>query len=136
MALRTRYAERVLGFLDIVAQQAPEHMDRWVHRAIDAVTHDVGGDYLGHANLFLLVAINPIEDPPRMSDTGLRALIDAVRRMRYFEVFRPARDLLVNAVASLLATADDERLRALMFRRLSDRLGSEDQRLLRDHFVR
>jgi tetratricopeptide (TPR) repeat protein len=136
MALRTRYAERVLRFLDIVAQQAPEHMDRWVHRAIDAVTHDVGGDYLGHANLFLLVAISPIEDPPRMSDTGLRALIDSVRRMRYFEVFRPARDLLVDAVASLLATTEDERLRALMFRRVSDRLGSEDQRLLRDHFVR
>jgi predicted nucleic acid-binding protein/tetratricopeptide (TPR) repeat protein len=136
VALQTRWAERVLAFLDAVAREAPEQMGKWVHRAIDAVTHDVGGDYLRHASLFLLVAINPLEDPPRMSDTGLGSLISSLRRMRYFEVFKPPRDLLVSAVADLLTTSEDATLRALMFRRVSDRLDAEDQELLRRHFVR
>jgi hypothetical protein len=136
VALQTRWAERVLAFLDAVAREAPDQVDKWVHRAVDAVTHDVGGDYLQHASLLLLVAINPLEDPPRMSDHGLRAFISSLRRMRYFQVFKPPYDLLVNAVGELLTTSDDETLRALMFRRVSDRLGEEDQQLLRKAFVR
>jgi hypothetical protein len=135
-SLLTRWAERILAFLDAVSREAPRDMDKWVHRAVDAATHDVGGDYLSHANAFLLAAINPLEDPPRMSDNGLRALISSLRRLRYFEVFRPPHDLLVTAVAEMLATADDDRVRALIFRRISDRLGDEDQALLRQHFVR
>jgi hypothetical protein len=136
VALRTRWAERVLAFLDAVAQEAPEQMDKWVHRAIDAVTYDVGGDYMGHAGMFLLVAINPLLDPPRITDQGLRAFISSLRRMRYFEIYRPPHDLLVIAVGQLLTTTDDHTLQALLFRRVSDRLSPEDQALLRETFVR
>ena len=136
VTLRTGWAERVITFLDTVAQEAPEDMDKWVHRAVDAVAHDVGGDYLGHAGLFLLVAINPLSDPPRMTDTGLRSLISSLRRMRYFQIFKPPGDLLVMAMEQLLTTADDPTLQALMFRRVSDRLSAEDQELLRQQFVR
>jgi hypothetical protein len=135
-SLVTRWAERILALLDAVAREAPEEMDKWVHRAVDAVTHDVGGEYLRHANFFLLAAINPLEEPPRMSDQGLRALISSLRRMRYFEIFKPPDDLLVTAVAELLTTTEDTTLRALLFRRVADRLSAEDQSLLRRHFVR
>jgi hypothetical protein len=135
-SLRGTWAERVLGLLDAVAREAPEHMDRWVHRAIDAAAHDVGGDYLGHAKLLLLVAINPLTDPPRMSDTGLRALIASLRQMRYFQVVRPPDDLLVIATAELLSITDDPPQQALLFRRVSDRLEVEDRELLRRRFVR
>jgi hypothetical protein len=134
--LRARWAERILVFLDAVAREAPEHMDKWVHRAVDAVTQDVGGNYLQHAILYILVAINPLEDPPRMSDDGLRALISSLRRMRYFRIFKPSQDFLVTAMGQLLTTSDDETLRALMFRRVSERLGVEDRELLRRHFVK
>jgi hypothetical protein len=136
LMLGIQWAERTLGLLDMIAGEAPEHMDKWVHRAIDAATHDVGGDYLGRAKLFLLVAINPLVESPRMTDVGLRALIASVRRMRYFEVFKPPRDLLVIAVEELLGITQDPAVRAALFRRVSDRLGSDDQALLRKHFVR
>jgi hypothetical protein len=136
VSLRAVWAERVLGLLDAVAREAPEHMGRWVHRAVDAAAHDVGGDYLGHAKLLLLVAINPMTDPPRMSDAGLRALIASLRQMRYFQVVRPPEDLLVIATAELLSITEERPLQALLFRRVSDRLGVEDRELLRQRFVR
>lgn len=131
-----KWAERVVGLLDVVAKEAPGEMDKWVHRAIDAATYDVGGEYLGHARLLLLVAINPLPDPPRMSEVGLRALISSVRKMRYFQVCRPPDDLLVIAVGELLSITQDRMLQALLFRRVSDRLDTEDQGLLRKRFVR
>ena len=136
VTLRGGWAERVVGLLDAVAKEAPEQMDRWVHRAIDAATYDVGGDYFGHAKLLLLVAINPLINPARMSDSGLRALIASVRRMHYFQVFRPPDDLLVIAVAELLNITQDRTQQALLLRRVLDRLDVEDQELLRRRFVR
>jgi hypothetical protein len=135
VTMRGVWAERILGLLDAVAKEAPEHMDSWVHRAVDAATYDVGGDYLGHAKLLLLGAINPVTDPLRMSDAGLRALIASLRRMRYFEVFRPPEDLLIIAVGELLTITDDRTLQAMLFRRVLDRLVPEHQELLRRRFV-
>ena len=134
-ALRTEWLERVLGFLDVVSREAPREMDKWVHRAVDALTHDVGGNYQAHAVLFLLSALNPFGESPHMSDSGLRALISSLRRMRYFQIFRPPADLLVMAFAQLLQIPDDPRARAALFRRVSDRLSQEDQALLRERFV-
>jgi hypothetical protein len=136
VVLRARWTDRVLTFLDTVAQEAPEKMDKWVHRAVDAVSHDVGGDYLGHAKLFLFAAINPLADPLLMTDQGLRSLIASLRGMRYFQIFRPPRDLLIVAVEELLVITEDPSLQAVLFRRVSDRLRSEDKELLRKHFVR
>ena len=85
--------------------------------------------------LLLLGAINPVTDPLRMSDAGLRALIASLRRMRYFEVFRPPEDLLIIAVGELLTITDDRTLQAMLFRRVLDRLVPEHQELLRRRFV-
>jgi hypothetical protein len=71
-----------------------------------------------------------------MSDAGLQALISSLRRMRYFEVFEPPDDLLVIAVANVLGMAENDTERALLFRRVVERLDAEDQELLRRRFVR
>jgi hypothetical protein len=112
-------------------------MDAWAHRAIDAMTFAVGGNYEAHAVLLLLVALNPVADPPRMSDQGLQALISSLRRVPYFRYFRPRQDLLVAAVTALLSPLSDDRLaQAAVFKRVSDRVSAEDKKLLVTTFVR
>lgn len=128
--------DRVIRFLDIVFAEAPTEMDKWVHRAIDAVTYDVGGNYEAHAQSLLLGALDAVSDPPRMSEAGLAALISALRQMRYFEVFRPGEDLLVTAVARTLTITNDPLQQATLFRRALARVGPAEQEMLRARFVR
>jgi hypothetical protein len=135
-ALMSAWMDRVIRFLDIVFAEAPTEMDKWVHRAIDAVTHDVGGNYAAHAQSLLLGALDAVSDPPRMSEAGLAALISALRRMRYFEVFRPGEDLLVTAVARTLTITNDPLQQATLFRWALARVGPAEQELLRARFVR
>ncbi len=136
LALMSAWMDRVIRFLDIVFAEAPAEMDNWVHRAIDAVTHDVGGNYEAHAQSLLLGALDVVSDPPRMSETGLAALISALRRMRYFEVFPPGEDLLITAVARTLTITNDPLQQATLFRRALARVGPAEQELLRARFVR
>jgi tetratricopeptide (TPR) repeat protein len=135
-ALASSWLDRVLGFLEAVFREAPSQMDSWVHRMIDVMTYDVGGDYESHARLLILAALNPFSEPIRMSDGGLQALIASVRRMRYFEIYCPQPDLLVQAMTVLLEAGEDSPTRAGLFAKVCARLSEQDQAQLRDRFVR
>ena len=136
LTLMSDWMARVIGFLDVVSAEAPAEMDKWVHRAIDAVTHDVGGNYETHAQSFVLCGLDAVSDQPRMSEAGLASLISALRRMRYFEVFPPSEDLLVTAVACTINISTDPLVRATLLRRALARVGEADNALLRARFVR
>jgi len=137
VSLKVEWAERIIGFLDAVAQRAPDDMDAWTHRAVDAMTDGLGNDYGTHATLLLFLALNPFVEPLRMSDDGVQALIASLRRIPYFRYFRPSEDLLVSAVAMLLSPSQDDRqLRAAAFVRIADRVSSEDREQLVARLVR
>ena len=136
LSLGARWADVLLGFLDRVAAEAPEHMDRWTHRAVDAVSEATGGDYEANAAALLLVAISPLAASPRISDQGLSAMLESIREMTYFRYFRPGEDLLVRATRMLLSNTQDSREQAMLLKGVLRRLGPEDQALLRKRFVR
>jgi hypothetical protein len=137
VSLRVEWAERLVGFLDAVAQRVPDQMDVWTQRAVDAMTDALGNNYEAHSTLLLFVALNPFVEPLRMSDDGVQALVAYLRRIPYFRYFRPAKDLLVAAVATLLSPfGDDRQLQAAAFVRVADRVSPEDRELLVAKFVR
>ena len=131
-----RWADVILGFLDRVSSHVPAQMDVWAHRAVDALTEAVGGNYTNNSVGLLLVALNPIDRPARMSDPGLRAFITSLRKLAYFRYFRPPEDLLVSATRTFLEGGDSEHERAIILKAILGRLDEEDQTLLRDRFIR
>jgi hypothetical protein len=137
MSLRVGWAERLIAYLDAVAEGVPEQMDVWTHRVVDAMTDALGNNYEAHAGLLLFVALNPFVEPLRMSDHGLQTSIASLRRIPYFRYFRPREDLLVSAVATLLSPlGDDRQAQAAVFKRVTDRVSPQDKELLVANFVR
>jgi hypothetical protein len=111
-------------------------MDLWTHRAVDALTEAIGGDYTTNSVNLLLVALSPVAHPARMSDSGLQALIPSLRKLTYFRYFRPPDDILVMAARTLLAGGESEQERAVILKIVLDRLGDDDQALLLGRFTR
>jgi tetratricopeptide (TPR) repeat protein len=137
VSLRAGWAERIVGFLEAVAEAAPDQMDAWTHRAVDAVTEVLGNNYEANARLLLFLALNPFIEPIRMSDDGVQALLASLRRIPYFRYFRPSEDLLVAAVATMLTPlGDDRQLQAAALVRIVERVSPEDKALLMARFVR
>jgi hypothetical protein len=136
IARGARWADVVLGFLDRASSDAPDEMDLWTHRAVDALTEAIGGDYTTNSVNLLLVALSPVAHPARMSDSGLQALIPSLRKLTYFRYFRPPDDILVMAARTLLAGGESEQERAVILKIVLDRLGDDDQALLLDRFTR
>lgn len=128
--------EAVLGFLEGVHREAPDKLAAWVHRVIDAASEVIGSDYTVWGRMLIYLALNPVEEPPRISDAAFRALADAVRQMTWFRYFRPEEDLVIQAIGMLLQGLPDDRTRAHVFKRAVARLSPADHEAAYAKFVR
>jgi hypothetical protein len=138
-ATRLEMFDGLFVFLEGVLHDAPATFPRWVHRVVDSASLSLANklDYTTWGRALLSLALNPFTEPVRMSDAGLRALIDAVRGLEWFRIYRTDDDIVLEALGQLLVNVPGEdRVRAFLFKKATERLSHSDRDAAYARFVR